>query len=628
MLPEKNTLPETVYSMRKLLKPFDLGYEKIHACPNDCCLFRKDLKDLDRCPKCGSSRWKVDKVTTKVRKGVPEKVLRYFPVLPRLKRMFKSKEKAEEMIWHSNHKSQDNMMCHPVDSVAWDTINHKWPNFASDPRNLRLGLATDGFNPFGDLSSRYSCWPVILVNYNLPPLTCMTKENLMLTLLIPGPKQPGNDIDVYLEPLVEDLKELWDKGVEAYDAFNKSMFNLKVILMWAINDFPAYGNLVGCATKGKLGCPICGEDICSMWLKYSRKFAYLGHRRFLSPNHLLREKKKWFNGKKERGRKVRHLNGLEIVNATKDIENDWGKKKNSDTVNTSSRKRKKQDNSKELRKPVQMWKKKSIFFDLPYWSEKTTQGDTKITRSQVWIEGHKKKNGEPITEAVGEKMKQIQECPPESQNTTNIADDAIRLVFGKETRGRVRGMGFGVTPSKVGAYVQQNGTVKQLQDMVHNLQQEMQEMKSMFLQSMRQQNQQEHVASGGIDSGIGNEVGSNNDINIGAKKICNFDNVKHLTTAQSNLKNVSCGDICPNSKCKLLHWSVYGLVVAEGRIASTDPNTKVHHVVLGRSCWKVWIDKVLVEKVDLIRPNDEMQFLDDAIGSTVAWLSKFVVLCD
>ncbi|XP_075514032.1 uncharacterized protein LOC142549127 [Primulina tabacum] len=70
-------------------------------------------------------------------------------------------------------------------------------------------------------------------------------------------------------------------------------------------------------------------------------------------------------------------------------------------------------------------------------------------------------------------MKQIQECPTESQNTTNNADDAISLVFYKEARGRVRGMGFGVTPSKVGAYVQQNDAVKQLQDMMHNLQQEM-----------------------------------------------------------------------------------------------------------------------------------------------------------
>ncbi|XP_042415124.1 uncharacterized protein LOC122004280 [Zingiber officinale] len=338
MLPEKNTLPKDVYSMRKLLKPFDLGYEKIHACPNDCCLFRNELKDLDSCPKCGSSRWKVDKVTTKVCKGVPEKVLRYFPVIPRLKRMFKLEQKAEDLIWHSNHKSHDHMMRHPVDSIAWDTINHKWPAFASDPRNLRLGLATDGFNPFGDLSSRYSCWPVILVNYNLPPLMCMVKENLMLTLLIPGPKQPGNDIDVYLEPLVEDLKELWDIGVETYDAFSKSVFNMKAILMWTINDFPSYGNLAGCATKGKFGCPICGEGISSMWLKYSRKFAYLGHRRFLAPNHPFRQKKKWFDGNKETKGKPRPLNGLEILNVLKDIEND-GVKKNWVKISIIQRKR-------------------------------------------------------------------------------------------------------------------------------------------------------------------------------------------------------------------------------------------------------------------------------------------------
>ncbi|XP_075473902.1 uncharacterized protein LOC142504951 [Primulina tabacum] len=249
MLPGKNTLPENVYSMRKILKPFDLGYEKIHACPNDCCLFRKEFKDLDSCPKCGSSRWKVDKVNKKVCKGIPEMVL------------------------------------------------------------------------------RYSCWPVILVNYNLPPLMCIAKENLMLKLLIPRPKQPGNDIDVYFEPLVEDLKELWDTGVETYDAFSKSMFNMKAILMWTINDFPAYGNLAGCATK----------------------------------------EKKWFDGNKETKGKPKPLNGLEILNAVNDIENDWGKKKIGMDINNTKKKRKKRDGSKKVQEPVQMWKKKSIFFNLPYW---------------------------------------------------------------------------------------------------------------------------------------------------------------------------------------------------------------------------------------------------------------------
>ncbi|XP_042400992.1 uncharacterized protein LOC121991029 [Zingiber officinale] len=217
---------------------------------------------------------------------------------------------------------------------------------------------------------------------------------------------------------------------------------------------------------------------------------------------------------------------------------------------------------------------------LTHIMEKTSPMDTKITRSQVWIEGHKRKNGEPSTQAVGEKMKKILECPPESQNTTNIADDAISIVFGNEARGRVRGMGFGVTPSKVGASVQQNGMVQQLQTIVQNVQQqmqemrqqnqlEMQEMRSMFLQSMRQQNHPEQIASGGICSGIGNEFGSNSDINIGAKKSDDFGHV-----FQSNSRNASRGDICVNTKCKSLHWFADELVVAEGRIASTDPNTK------------------------------------------------------
>lgn len=217
ILPLENTIPDSMYSIKKLLKEFDLGYEKIDACINDCCLFRKEKKDMDTCPKCGASRWKVNQRTNKIKKGIPVKVLSYFPIIPRFRRMFKSEIMAEQLLWHAKNQSQDGKMRHSVDSPAWKTIDRKWPKFAADPRNLRLGLTTDGFNPFRDLSSRYSCWPVILVTYNLPPWLCMLQENIMLTLLIPGPKQPGNDIDVYLEPLIEELNELWNNGVNMYD---------------------------------------------------------------------------------------------------------------------------------------------------------------------------------------------------------------------------------------------------------------------------------------------------------------------------------------------------------------------------------------------------------------------------
>lgn len=84
----------------------------------------------------------------------------------------------------------------------------------------------------------------------------MKRENMMLSLLIPGPNQPRNDIDVYLEPLIDDLKELWNNGVVIFDAFSKLTFNIKAVLMWTINDFPAYANLSGYSTKGEKACPV------------------------------------------------------------------------------------------------------------------------------------------------------------------------------------------------------------------------------------------------------------------------------------------------------------------------------------------------------------------------------------
>ncbi|KAE8727748.1 hypothetical protein F3Y22_tig00005377pilonHSYRG00070 [Hibiscus syriacus] len=66
-----------------------------------------------------------------------------------------------------------------------------------------------------------------------------------------GPKQPSNNIGVYLAPLIADLKLLWETGMKTYDAYKKEYFNLRAILLWNINDFPAYGNLSGCVTKGE-----------------------------------------------------------------------------------------------------------------------------------------------------------------------------------------------------------------------------------------------------------------------------------------------------------------------------------------------------------------------------------------
>lgn len=72
--------------------------------------------------------------------------------------MFRSEKLAKDLRWHFTNKSEDGTIHHPMDSLAWDLIDKKWPLFSNDPRNLGLGLASDGFNPFSNLSTTYSCW--------------------------------------------------------------------------------------------------------------------------------------------------------------------------------------------------------------------------------------------------------------------------------------------------------------------------------------------------------------------------------------------------------------------------------------------------------------------------------------
>ena len=64
-------------------------------------------------------------------------------------------------------------------------------------------------------------------------------------MLILGPRQPGNDIDVFLEPLMEDMQKLWEEGVQMMDASLKKEFTLKAIIFVTITDYPGIFFTVG-----------------------------------------------------------------------------------------------------------------------------------------------------------------------------------------------------------------------------------------------------------------------------------------------------------------------------------------------------------------------------------------------
>ncbi|XP_052621656.1 uncharacterized protein LOC128127253 [Lactuca sativa] len=367
MLPDDNELPVSTYQAKKLMCPMGMEIERIHACPNDCMLYRNDYADLHSCITCGTSRYKRKNPTEENNimrmSGPPAKVLWYLPIIPRLKRLFANAKDAKLMRWHAEERTIDDKIRHVADSPQWRNINSKFEEFGQDIRNIRFGLSSDGINPFGSLSSRHSTWPVLLCIYNLPPWLCMKRRYIMMSLLIQGPKQPGNDIDVYLSPLIEDMKKLWSPGVEVYDAYSAENFQLRAMIYCTISDFPAYGNLSGYSTKGSKACPVCEDDTQSLWLKNCKKNVYMDHRRYLPKNHPYRKKKKVFNGKTESTIARPPLRGEIVFSRVENLNITFGK-----TKGKGKRKHKRNGKDKGTT-PLEnnIWKKRSIFWDLPYW---------------------------------------------------------------------------------------------------------------------------------------------------------------------------------------------------------------------------------------------------------------------
>jgi hypothetical protein len=200
-----------MYQSKKLLSALGMEYKKIDVCKYNYMIFYKEHKNETKCLKCDKLRFievineDGEKVTTKA----AHKQLRYMP-LTRMKWLFISKNTARHMMWHKEGVCEnDQVMVHLSGTEAWKSLDDFDPDFTKDARNVRIGLATDGFLPYNMSASSYSCWSIFAISYKLPPALCMKYEYMFLCLIIPNPDHPGSRINVMLKPLIEELKQLW-----------------------------------------------------------------------------------------------------------------------------------------------------------------------------------------------------------------------------------------------------------------------------------------------------------------------------------------------------------------------------------------------------------------------------------
>ena len=132
-------------------------------------------------------------------------------------------------------------------------IEDTWPKkFKDEVRSLRLSIAMDGINPYSLHNTNYFVWPVVVINNNIPPWLSVKNEHIMLALIVPGRRQVNN-MDVYLQPLVDELKELWD-GKNVYDVSRP---------IAAERRFTLYGICAYTTNEYQIGRASCRERVSS-----------------------------------------------------------------------------------------------------------------------------------------------------------------------------------------------------------------------------------------------------------------------------------------------------------------------------------------------------------------------------
>lgn len=98
---------------------------------------------------------------------------------------------------HKERDVVDARLSQPLDEDESKQLDKNFQIFSRNVQNVRLRLATDAFIPFKNFIKSYCVWLVIIIVHNLPPS------------MVPRPRSPTKDLNVYLRLLVDELNILW-----------------------------------------------------------------------------------------------------------------------------------------------------------------------------------------------------------------------------------------------------------------------------------------------------------------------------------------------------------------------------------------------------------------------------------
>ena len=241
-VPNVKSLYET---QRRIAGLSGLKPEFSDCCVKICCCFTGSYENLDHCPfpDCREPRYDAS--------GKPRMQFQHLPITPRLQVMFLNDDLIDLLDYRTTRTPGEHPdsisdvfdgklyceLCNKFICTDSQTLDRK---YFQDKHDIALGLSLDGFPLFN--KRNLSAWPVILINFSLPPDIRTHLLHLLCYGVIPSP-MAVKDINSFLYPLHCELEKL-ARGVVSLDLRSKQVFLLCVFLILIFGDMLAVAKVM------------------------------------------------------------------------------------------------------------------------------------------------------------------------------------------------------------------------------------------------------------------------------------------------------------------------------------------------------------------------------------------------
>ncbi|MCL7052346.1 hypothetical protein MKW94_025948 [Papaver nudicaule] len=229
--------------------------------------------------------------------------------------------------------------------------------------------------------------------------------------------------------------------------------------------------------------------------------------------------------------------------------------------------------------------------------------EEEIDSVELWKVGHKQKEGKEPNACV-KKLERAQE-EQGADIGSSVTVDVLAKALGDEKTGKIRGVGYGVTKTKMVVKSHYKNIIKECQVNMMEMNQRLAQLEERSSTCVCYHNgSQLHKASPNSGNASNNHAVPSTNMTVGHHE-------NDSPVSRPRVEEV----LGKGKDCRLLSWYNEDEVVADAVIVETNPKEKCHGVPIGFGAYKVTVTVSHVDDALLFKQNNVLKTVFDALGT-------------